>query len=128
MLAMDEAVQRKRRVDAGERLSRDSVEWWRRYSVDNPKLVVHPTEKGWDRMMPYPYPEPPERRTPPRLSPTPTTKSSPEEESSVSTVRVKRRLSTCIIRTFLWLLLISLVVVNLLELVIILFFVINRED
>ena len=53
--AMDDAVVRKHRVEEGERVTRDSVEWWRCPVDKSGKLVVHPGEHCVDKFMPYPY-------------------------------------------------------------------------
>lgn len=55
--AMDEAVDRERRVEAGEHVRVDSVEWWRCPPGRPGKLVVYPAEHCRDKFLPYPYPK-----------------------------------------------------------------------
>lgn len=125
IMAMEEALQRKRLVDAGERVSRDSVEWWRCHDDENAKVVVHPVEKCRDKLLPYPYPCPAERPAPSRAG---DTASSTKGEWVVSSESICRRALTCITRTLLWLLLLFLVFVNVLALGIIVYIVIEWKE
>lgn len=131
IMAMDEALQRKRRVDAGERVNRDAVEWWRgarHKDGKDGKVVVHPTEKRRDRLVPYHYPKLVER--PPPLpvpaSATPSVEAPPSHIASVSK-RVRRRAMAYIKRVLLWLLLFFLVAVNLLVLIVVSYLAMKAE-
>lgn len=56
------ALSRRRRKQAGEKVSHDSLDWWREADNSRGKLVVQPREHLGEKFLPYRYPELPRPR------------------------------------------------------------------
>lgn len=52
------ALSRRRRKQAGNKVSHDSLDWWRGGDDTRGKLVVQPLERLGEKFRPYPYPCP----------------------------------------------------------------------
>ncbi|XP_050692307.1 uncharacterized protein LOC126983557 isoform X2 [Eriocheir sinensis] len=57
--AMRAALSRRRRKNAGKKVSYDSLDWWREHDDGRGKLVIQPKERIGEKFRPYPYPKPP---------------------------------------------------------------------
>lgn len=107
---MEKALELKRRVRAGEKVTPDKVQWWRCYSRKNAKLVVGPVEKRQkQRKRHQPAPAP---------APAPASVPIPAEERNIT--RTGRALT--------WVLLLSLLGINLMKLVIAVYIAVTWKD
>lgn len=111
IMAMDDAMRRKRRLEAGEHVTRDSVEWWRCPTRKSGKLVVHPPEKCRDKLLPYPYPA--GDRVPPHVTSTSWSVISVTSPETVPSVKRKRKRKRFICKFMMfYLLLFVLIIAN----------------
>lgn len=107
IMALDKALERKRRIEVGEQVTRDAMEWWRCHSRENARLVVCPVETRQEQRMPHPQPA---------SAPAPA-----QVTATTSTERARKKTDTCIKRPLTWVLLISQLAANLIAINLIVF-------